>query len=762
MTEHPLGAGKVSASRYSVLGSLILVVSALPAFAQPDPALGRAQLIPAAVQGCEALSVSFRSDLKYVSHMVSEDGLTLTIRLSRGTALRSEDLSADLIETAPPVSFGAGGMITVSLDNSHTDPLLILRFPQPVHPAVQQIGARAILITGIGELSADFCGALSGSDTQIADILPDVGDSDSAKIEALFSEARSAITAGNYDRAIQLLTKLVSLKEHSRSAEAQELLGLARERNGQLAHARAEYEIYLEKYPDNPGAARVRQRLAGVITAQASPQQQLRTAEAGTAATPAEGAQGQAAQPQPEAGGAAAPPRRRSARPAPAPKPKPEEPSISGVFTSYYYSNQGSTLLTEFATNTSSTDNQVFQNALVFSIDVEGHKKADGYTLDWRLQADEDLDFASGGATSFGLSRAYGELSFPQSPFKLKFGRQKLNSSGVFGRFDGALLSWTPNERITTRAVLGAPVNSTKDPLFGTGKRLVGLSMDINDLRPDLDGSIYAVKQSEGGYLDRQAIGFEGQYLTDTASAYGLVDYDTSFGKLNTARLSGTLIFPDQSSVSASLDYSNSPTLTLGNALIGQSATSLQQLNATYTLDQMRQLAQDRTTRTTSLTVAYSRPLNDTWQLSLDTTLFNTGGNPASGGVAAVPAPGLEVYASAQMVGSNVFRDGDTVSASARIANTSSSSLLLLDSYTRFSWNENLRLKPRLKLGRRNVKSSGSTEIFAIPSVSADYQLNDRMSFELEVGGRVSNLSAPSFSQESNEAFATAGFSLEF
>ena len=762
MTKHPLGAGNAIKTRSAWLGGVVIALSALPAIAQSDPALGRAQLIPAAVQGCEALSVSFRTDLQYLSHTLSADGQTLTIRLGRGNAPPGETLSGDLIETAAPVPFGAGGMISVSLDTSHTDPLLILRFPQPVHPAVQQIGARAILITGIGALSADFCSALSGSDQQIADILPEVGASDDAKIEALFSEARSAITEGNYDRAIQLLTKLTSLEENSRSPEAQELLGLARERNGQLAHAKAEYEIYLEKYPDNPGAARVRQRLAGVLTAQASPQQELR--QAGAEAAPPEEAGGEGAapagQPPAAATGAPAPRRRASARPA-AP-PKPEEPSVSGVFTTYYYSNQGSTLLTEFATNTSTTDNQVFQNALVFSLDVEGHREAEGYALDWRLQASEDLDFAAGGATRFGLSRAYGELSFPDSPFKLKFGRQKLNSSGVFGRFDGVLLSYAPNERITARSVLGLPVNSTRDPLFGSGKRLVGLSLDVNDLRPNLDGSIYAVRQTDGGFLDRQAIGFEGQYMTDTASAYGLVDYDTSFGKLNTARLSGTLIFPDQSSISASVDYSNSPTLTLGNALIGQSVSTLQQLNASYTLDQMRQLARDRTTETRSLTLAYSRPLNDSWQLSLDTTLFNTGGNPASGGVAAVPAPGLEVYASAQVVGSNVFRDGDTVSASARIADTSSSSLLLLDGYTRFSWNENLRLKPRLKLGRRNVKSSGSTELFAIPSISADYQLNDRMSFELEVGGRVSNLSAPSFSQESNEAFATAGFSLEF
>lgn len=33
------------------------------------------------------------------------------------------------------------------------------------------------------------------------------------------------------------------------------MLGLARERNGQLAHAKAEYEEYLREYPNGEGAA---------------------------------------------------------------------------------------------------------------------------------------------------------------------------------------------------------------------------------------------------------------------------------------------------------------------------------------------------------------------------------------------------------------------------------------------------------------------------------------------------------------------------
>ena len=38
------------------------------------------------------------------------------------------------------------------------------------------------------------------------------------------------------------------------SQEAQEFIGFAREKDGDAARARAEYELYLQLYPDSPAA----------------------------------------------------------------------------------------------------------------------------------------------------------------------------------------------------------------------------------------------------------------------------------------------------------------------------------------------------------------------------------------------------------------------------------------------------------------------------------------------------------------------------
>jgi len=88
-------------------------------------------------------------------------------------------------------------------------------------------------------------------------------------IEATFRKAKAAFSRKDYPAATPLLTRLLEQPEHPRRAEAQELLGLTRERSRQIAHAKAEYEEYLRRYPDGPAAARVRERLRALLLAAA-------------------------------------------------------------------------------------------------------------------------------------------------------------------------------------------------------------------------------------------------------------------------------------------------------------------------------------------------------------------------------------------------------------------------------------------------------------------------------------------------------------
>ena len=85
------------------------------------------------------------------------------------------------------------------------------------------------------------------------------------QIDQLMDDARRAMVAGEISRAVQIYTKVLRAPNHDRHAQAQEYLALAREKNGQTAHAKAEYQRYLSLYPDNEGTARVSQRLAALL-----------------------------------------------------------------------------------------------------------------------------------------------------------------------------------------------------------------------------------------------------------------------------------------------------------------------------------------------------------------------------------------------------------------------------------------------------------------------------------------------------------------
>ena len=142
-----------------------------------------------------------------------------------------------------------------------------------------------VAVAPIEEQTRARANSLSGSDAATSEA-PDPVTEPAANegIEALseeraaelVEEARAALLAQDYARGIQIYTRLLEDPSYGGRREARELLGVARERNGQLAHARAEYQAYLAEFPDGVEAQRVRQRLAGLVTAASPPTQALR------------------------------------------------------------------------------------------------------------------------------------------------------------------------------------------------------------------------------------------------------------------------------------------------------------------------------------------------------------------------------------------------------------------------------------------------------------------------------------------------------
>jgi hypothetical protein len=85
---------------------------------------------------------------------------------------------------------------------------------------------------------------------------------DLPKANQLMVEAQQALERGDNVQASKTLNSILSLPDNTHTQQAQELLGLSLERNGQAAMAMVEYSLYLKRYMEGAGVERVRQRLA--------------------------------------------------------------------------------------------------------------------------------------------------------------------------------------------------------------------------------------------------------------------------------------------------------------------------------------------------------------------------------------------------------------------------------------------------------------------------------------------------------------------
>ncbi len=92
-------------------------------------------------------------------------------------------------------------------------------------------------------------------------------------VETQLDRARTMVRDGQHHAAIAMLEKLANNPRNPRQDEALELLGVAREKSGQLALAKLTYRQFLQRFPDSPALPRVEQRLDTLVTAALPPKQ---------------------------------------------------------------------------------------------------------------------------------------------------------------------------------------------------------------------------------------------------------------------------------------------------------------------------------------------------------------------------------------------------------------------------------------------------------------------------------------------------------
>ncbi|MFQ5329934.1 MAG: SPOR domain-containing protein [Thermodesulfobacteriota bacterium] len=509
------------------------------------------------------------------------------------------------------------------------------------------------------------------------------------RLSRMMEEAEVAMTGGKYGKAIGLYQDILQSQANPYQQSAREFIALAFEKRGQTDKAIAEYRGYLVLYPKSNEAVRVRQRLAGLETARATPKKRLAKVKK----------------------------RRR------------EGTEFYGSFAQFYnrdqnYTDLGGKILTS---STLSSD-----------LDLNVRKRGSNYDLRSVLIGGYDYNFIGDGSDNeFRLSRFYLDIYNREREVKVRLGRQSRSDGGVLGRFDGGLIQYPITPVVNMNLVTGFPVESSIVEKVDTDKHFYGASFDIGTFYKYWDVNAFFITQQADGITDRKSVGGEIRYFHPDRSFFNLVDYDLSYGKLNTMLFVGNWTLADKSSFNVAVDYRSSPILTTSNALQGQAATDLAELMQSFTEDEVRSLALDRTATNKSFTVGYTTPLKDTrFQLSNEATISELEGTDASGGVDAVAGTGLEYFLSSQLIGASIVKEGDMAIVGLRYSDTSTSNTLSLNLNTRYPATRALRINPRMRVDYR-TRDDGSEDRWVLrPSLRTDYYWRKkRLHLEFEAGG---------------------------
>ncbi len=545
-------------------------------------------------------------------------------------------------------------------------------------------------------------------------------DETTNKAAELMGEARRAMTIGELSRAVQIYTKILQMPPNAHQPDAQEFLALARERNGQIAHAKAEYQRYLEVYPDEDGAERVEQRLAALLAASGARRTDVM---AGTA---------------PSIGGGAS--------------------LLDGwnmrTFFSQYYRRD--------VNQVNDQEEIVSQSSVYSDISLDARRRGERFDFSARLTAGyrsnlmEDERPTSG--NDLRLSYAYADLADARTGLRGRVGRQTRNTGGVLGRFDGLNLTYALNDRLRFEAVAGRPVYSTaRDP--DDSRVFQGISSTFAPFDNNLDFGLFYLEQAIDGLTDRQAVGAELRYFGDDQSLWSIVDYDVGFEELGSLFLQGSWRLPASFTITGVVDRRRSPFLSLGNALVGQQLESFEELRLFFTEEEIRQFALDRSASTTTYTFGLSRPFSPKLSMNFNASLSSIDATPESGGVAGTPDSEYSYY-SADVVASSLFTEGDVGILGFRYAVSGTTAVYSTTVDTRFPVGRGWRISPRLRVDYREINADQSTQWIYTPGLRVQYRMGRRARFELQTGKQFSTREMAKSDYDRESWFVNVGYQL--
>jgi len=716
--------------------TLILFFLLSPAVAFADPILDKVDIIQTKTEA--DIHIEFKTQIRYIRHAPTNVASRVQIflefpeykNLGFTVPTKREFLSSPPTNLVPE--------FTINFPDQKTNTIAI-RFKKPVKFRITpDSSGRGLIIhvplpKGTPPLSENIAtpevATVEGGQSVDVPGVPEGMTLDSYA-EKLVADSRAAIDSGEYAKAIELLNIALNLPFNKAGEDAQELIGIAREKNSEFAKAKAEYALYLKLYPEGSGVPRVRKQLAIVDAAL-------------------------------KAGGADKKAAKKAIR-------EIHETTVYGSWDQYYYDAHTRTYNPDGSkiSKTKSHD----QSSLVSSINLTARTRQNEYDGKIVFRNRQTMDYLSPTASNRHANRdrtdaAYVEFEDKAIDYMIRAGRQSGNSGGVLGRFDGAWLRYGFTPQYKINVVAGTLAEYSVD----YRRQFYGINLDIGPLSENWSGNVFFVNQTVKDVTDRRAVGGEVRYFDNGRSIYSLLDYDTLYKRVNTAMAQGNWQTENGINYNFLVDYRNSPILTTvnaltGSALAGKYSTLNRAKRATGWTDSMLQDEAIRSTlKTETALFGATKQITTRWQLGGDMQVSRTSGQPGAGAAAialfekqaldngiVLSALEIENFKRSvtgtgniwtyhiQGVGTDTLFKDDTsvISATFTSGKTSRSQSILFSNG--FAPAEKWRIDSTLQLLRQDSDPDTLTYLIS-PTIRTSYRLREKATIEAEVRLDVDN-----------------------
>ncbi len=567
-----------------------------------------------------------------------------------------------------------------------------------------------------------------------------------ARVAGFMDEARRALAAKETATAINRLNRILGLPPSSQTEAAQAMIGEAREQNGEILKARAEYELYLKLFPQGPSAARIRERLAAL-------------------------------------------PKGEAARAAPRPLPKeagPAEWFFNGSVSAYYYTGkmQIETLVPpppgQLTFNRDSLS-LVDQRSLISTANLFARRRDAFQDTRFVFRDTNNRNYLDSTRSYNRVYAAYVDHNDRKLGYYARLGRQNPNGLGVLERFDGVQGGYNLDPQWRVNAVYGEAVEF----LSPFKKHFYGASVDLlpQTGRPGL--SAYVVDQTLDGLANRRAVGLEARYFDGRASGFGMLDYDVLYKALNILMLQGNYLDEAGNNYFIVFDHRRAPSLGLTNALLAAPGLTLKEMVAQQGIDAVHAQARALAATSNMFSIGLTHPLSERWQVGADYRLASISATQPVVAVIPLAVIGtclgtIDVVnntcifntSSQQGTGNNHVVTFQAIGNSLFATNAvgvGNLSLIRAPTYSgralSFSYTLPFREKWRIDANLRHYNqhdNDGTTQSRISPSLKISYQWRNNLFWEGEFGREVSKTSGPSRNDELKRDYFFTGLRWDF